>query len=401
MPMGGGDPDQLTKIGSGVQQYAWRPDGSALAFAASDEAPKKTGEEKFDDAFEVRNNDYLVNAQPLPTHLWLISTAGLIPTAGGEAKRLTQGAWSLPVSHPPSSPASPIAWSPDGKSIAFVKIASPYSGDADQSTLQVMDLATGEYHAVTGRAKNEGYPAFSPDGSHLAYWYPRGGEPRNGNEIFVVAGTRGEGSDATLAINRNLYRGLWMPDGKSLLVGGNDGTSVGLWIQPLSGAAKRLQLGDVCPTSTFWIDAHVGAHGEVAFTGSEPAHPSELYYLPSADAPLQRLTSFNSAFDAMELGKSESIQWNTPGGSHSDGVLTYPPDFAKGRKYPLVLYIHGGPRSASKRTFSVWAQMLAAKGWVVFEPNYRGSDNLGNEFQTAIWNDAGEGPGKDVMGRAW
>ena len=78
-------------------------------------------------------------------------------------------------------------------------------------------------------------------------------------------------------------------------------------------------------------------------------------------------------------------------------MVTYPPDFSAGRKYPLVLYVHGGPRSASKEAFSSRAQLLAAQGWVVFEPNYRGSDNLGNAFQAAIWNDAGAGPGRDVM----
>src|SRR5258707_11025887 len=80
-----------------------------------------------------------------------------------------------------------------------------------------------------------------------------------------------------------------------------------------------------------------------------------------------------------------------------DGVVTYPPGFAAGKKYPMVLYIHGGPRSASKQAFSSRAQLLAAQDWVVFEPNYRGSDNLGNAFQAGIWNDAGAGPGRDVM----
>jgi dipeptidyl aminopeptidase/acylaminoacyl peptidase len=80
-----------------------------------------------------------------------------------------------------------------------------------------------------------------------------------------------------------------------------------------------------------------------------------------------------------------------------DGVVTYPPGFDRQKKYPLVLYIHGGPRSASKDAFSSKPQLFAAQGWVVFEPNYRGSDNLGNAFQSAIWNDAGAGPGRDVM----
>ncbi len=391
MPMSGGDSVQLTKVSTGVQQYAWRPDGGAMAYAASDEAPKKTGGERFDDAFEVGDNDFLVNAKPLPTHLWLIGTSG------GDAKRLTSGAWTLPISHPPSSPASPIAWSPDGKSIAFVKIATPYSGDADQSSLQILDVSSGQFQTVTGQTKHEGYPAFSPDGTHLAYWFPRDGQTRNVTDIQVVSGTRGEGVDVTRGIDRNIQRAIWMPDGKSLLVGANDRTTVSLWLQPLEGAAKRLNLGKICPVSTFWVDAHVGRHGEIALAASEPTRPTELYYLENSSAEPTRLTDFNAELASLDLGKTETIEWVGADGNHLDGVLTYPPDFSAGRKYPLVLYIHGGPRSASKETFSSRAQLMAAHGWVVFEPNYRGSDNLGNKFQAAIWNDSGDGPGRDVM----
>ncbi len=80
-----------------------------------------------------------------------------------------------------------------------------------------------------------------------------------------------------------------------------------------------------------------------------------------------------------------------------DGILTYPPGYQPGRPYPLVLFIHGGPRGTSTMAFSARAQWLASHGWVVFQPNYRGSDNLGNAYQAAIWNDAGAGPGRDVM----
>src|SRR5712692_1993886 len=147
MPMSGGDALEITKSPTGIQQFAWRPDGDMLAFAAADEAPKKTGEEKFNDSFEVGNDDFLVKEAPMPSHLWLVSPNG------GEPRRLTQGTWTLPISHPPSSPASPISWLPDGRWIAFVKVETPHSGDGDRSTLQVMDVATGEFHAVTGRAK--------------------------------------------------------------------------------------------------------------------------------------------------------------------------------------------------------------------------------------------------------
>lgn len=140
----------------------------------------------------------------------------------------------------------------------------------------------------------------------------------------------------------------------------------------------------------------MGPNGSIALTGSEPDRPTELYYLATPESKVERLTEFNSQTASLELGRSESVQWDS-GGFHMDGVVTYPPDFAASKKYPLVLYIHGGPRSASKQAFSSRAQLLAAQGWVVFEPNYRGSDNLGNAFQAGIWNDAGAGPGRDVM----
>ncbi len=392
MPMAGGDAVQITKSATGVQQFAWRPDGKMIAFAAADEPPKRTGEEKFNDSFEVGNDDFLVKEAALPTHLWLL------PSDGGEPRRLTSGSWSLPISHPPSSPASPIAWSPDGQSIAFVQVETPHSGDGDRSTLQILEVDSGQFHGLTGRTKHEGFPAFSPDGSRIAYWFPRDGQNKNVNEIYWVPAAGGEGANVTRGIDRNIQRAIWTPDGKSLLVGANDGTTVGLWIQPLDGsAARRLPLGKACPNSTFWVDAAMGPHGEIAFAGSEPQHPAELYYLASASGPVRRLTEFNQEVAALELGKSEAIEWDGPDGLRMDGVVTYPPDFAASRRYPLVLYIHGGPRFASKQVFSSRGQLMAANGWVIFEPNYRGSDNLGNAFQSAIWNDSGDGPGRDVM----
>jgi dipeptidyl aminopeptidase/acylaminoacyl peptidase len=105
----------------------------------------------------------------------------------------------------------------------------------------------------------------------------------------------------------------------------------------------------------------------------------------------------NVFVEKLSLGRVASVDWQGPNGFHEDGVLTYPPDYRQGRKYPLVLEIHGGPESASTQAFSPLTQMLAAAGFVVFEPNYRGSTNLGDAYQHAIFRDTGDGPGKDVM----
>src|SRR5467141_4516372 len=114
------------------------------------------------------------------------------------------------------------------------------------------------------------------------------------------------------------------------------------------------------------------------------------------EAPI-RLTNNNQEIAALALGRTERFEWQGPDKFHEDGVLIYPPGFQKGKKYPLVLIIHGGPRAATTTQFSFLPQFVAAQDCVVFQPNYRGSENLGNAYTRAIWNDAGDGPGRDVL----
>jgi dipeptidyl aminopeptidase/acylaminoacyl peptidase len=378
-----------------VQQFAWKPDGTAFAFVAIDEEPKKKGADKFDDAFEVGDNSFLDRDKALPTHLWMI------PADGGDPKRLTSGAWSLPVAFPPGPPASPIAFTPDGKKLIYVRLENTYSGDRRDSSPQVLDLDSGKSEPITTRTTYASFPVPSPDGSHVAYIYPRDGMDRNYNDIYVVDGLKGDGENITQKIDRNFFRALWTPDGKAILSGANDGATAGLWLQTLEGKAARLDLGDVTPNTGFWLDANVGPQGQIAFAGTEPHRPTEIYLVDTPGAKPRRLTTFNAAFDSLNMGKSEVITWTSPDKAPKnwteDGILTYPPDYAPGKKLPLVLYIHGGPTSNSKDSFSTFAQLIAAQGWLVFEPNYRGSDNEGNDFARAIVDDSGDGPGRDVF----
>lgn len=389
LAMNGGEAKRITSAPNGVQHYAWKPDGQEIAFVTADDSPnKKIGDREI--SFEVGNDHFLVNAQVTSSHIWLTSANG------GKAKRLTSGDWSLPITLPPGSISSPLSWSPDGKSIAVVRQTTPHYGDSRSSSVQLLDVATSAIRPLTGRSERESQPMFSPDGSRITYWYPRDGQASNINEIHVTNANGGMGRCLTTTLDRNVFRSLWMPDGKSFITGGNDGTRVSLWLQPLDGTAHKLDLGNVNPNVAFWVDASVSNYGALAFTGSEPYRPTELYYLSSLNAKPKRLTDFNGQIAALALGKVEKIEW-TNDDFKMDGVLTYPPDFVMGRTYPLVLYIHGGPAAASRESFAPMPQSLAARGWVVFEPNYRGSDNLGSKFMRGIFNDAGAGPGRDVM----
>lgn len=391
LPLAGGDAVQVSRSPTGVQEFAWRPDGKALAYTALDEEPKREGEERFNRSFEVGHNHFLQQDAPRPSHLWLA------PAEGGSARRLTSGAWTLPVAFPPGPQPPAPSWSPDSRALALVKVASVYSGDFDQSAVQVLDAETGALRALTGRARNEAQPAFSPDGSSVAYWYPRDGDSRNVTELHVAPAAGGEGRSITASLDRHMLRGIWMPDGKALLVSANDRTTTGLWLQPLDGPARRLELRKLVASANYGLDASVSRGGRIALVASEAQRPNELFWMASANAKPERLTELNSETAALELGRIETVEWDGPDGLRMDGVVTYPPGFEAGRKYPLVLYIHGGPRATSKEAFSARAQLLAAQGWIVFEPNYRGSDNRGNAFARAIADDAGAGPGRDVM----
>jgi len=146
----------------------------------------------------------------------------------------------------------------------------------------------------------------------------------------------------------------------------------------------------------FGYDVTVSSRGAIVFTATSSNRPSELYVMDSPAAHPRRLTDFNAWSKDVAWGREERITWKNDA-FEEDGVLVYPPSFSPTSSYPVVLLIHGGPQASSKTGFSTLAQLMAAEGWLVFQPNYRGSDNLGNTYMAAITADAGPGPGRDVM----
>lgn len=386
----GGEARQLTKTIKGVQHFAWNPSSESIAYVTADEPKNKTEIEKGFNGFEVTNNDMFVTSPPTSSHVWLANITS------GEQKRLTSGEWSLPVTIPPGAPSSPLSWAPDGKSILFVKVPTPNSGDNQLRTIQVLSVADGFIKPLTSRTKLEAYPSFSPDGRSISYWYKKNNNSLDINEIWVTTNLGGEGQNIATKLDRDLYRAIWMPDNKNILVGGHDDNKTSLWIQSIKGSSTKLDLGNICPLWSFWLEASVGKNGSIAFTGSEPSQPAELYYLSSPKAKPVKLTDFNKEVKAMTFGKTETIRWETDKWKHN-GIVTYPVNYEKGRKYPLILVIHGGPNAASVEQFSRFSQLFANEGYFVFEPNYRGSDNLGSAYKVAIIEDAGAGPGRDIM----
>ena len=399
MPMRGGDTICITNTLQGVSFYKWNPNGKELAFVTEDIAEEKTGVERHNKSFEVGDNVYLAKSEPMPFHIWLVSAEG------GSPKRLNSGKDSICTMF-----TSPIEWSLDGNSIAFISQSRPHSGEFINTSLKVLEVETQEQHVVVPGPKCIHSAVFSPDGNSIAYSSYNGIEPLFiPGDIFIVPTSGGKSEIATPDIDRDISCSqfpenyCWMPDGKSILVMSYDLTRVSIWLQPIGGKPRKLVLGEIDPSSKF----SVGHDGALAFCGVTPHKPTELYYMESINSVPKCLTNFNAELASRNLGSVEYITWDGPDGFKEYGVLVYPPDYDANRRYPLMLVIHGGPMGTSTRGFTFRGQslyhygffrhLMAANDWIIFDPNYRGSSNMGREYQRAIINDAGDGPGRDIM----
>jgi dipeptidyl aminopeptidase/acylaminoacyl peptidase len=380
-------PVRLTNVATGVQSFAWRPDGGAIAFLSPEPPPVRQGEERNNRSFEVVDNDALATEAPGSSHLWLISVAG------GEPQGLTAGPESV----------TELAWLRSGRALAFASQPRPHNSPTDyaefmhlssrSTALKTIDLDTRAQHMAVPDAGIISAPRPSASGDLIAYLSFRGPERwTHPQQVALLTASTGAVREVTAALDQDVQEFAWLPRGDALLVTAPGGTRVGLWVQPLQGSAREVALGPVVDVRGL----SVSDSGSVAFVGKEATHPAEIYVLPSLGAKPRRLTSFNQELALRAMGRTETVKWRNDAFDES-GVVTYPPDFKAGQKVPLVLYIHGGPNITSTEAFDVLNQILAAQGWAVFNPNYRGSNSQGDAFQSAVINDLGDGPGRDVM----
>lgn len=394
---------KLTNASAGIQYFAWRPDGAAIGYATEDSPPKVSGSAQFNTSFEVGDNDYRTTSRPLPTHLWLVRIDGGAPmplTTG--AAIVPSGSLSLSQPYldalvvPQHVPDQFFCWVGNGGSIAYTKVPDAYDSHWDKAVMELRDVATGLQRALTRHNGLEAGCDTSPDGTRIAYWYPHDGKALASSAIFVTGPhANTNGVEVTRNLDRSPWVARWMSDGKSLLIVGHDRTRERMWLASLDGAVRQINLGDLNASA-----ASVSRTGAIAFIASGPKLPTELYVMQSARSTPRRLTHLNEYLSALHLGAVTHIQWRNDG-FDENGVLTYPPDFVAGKKYPLVLQIHGWPQYASQEAFDTdypgLTQLLASHGFVVFEPNYRGSDNMGSAFENAIVGDTVNGPSRDIM----
>jgi dipeptidyl aminopeptidase/acylaminoacyl peptidase len=375
--MDGGEPTRVTEAKKGVDAFAWRPDGRAFAFVARDESPDAKRIKEHDDWFEITDNAWTSRANRAPAHLWTIGADGK------RAHRVTRGTWSL---------EGEPAFAPDGRRVYVVRTPSASTNHYRARSIVAIDLAGGRLRTVTN-ARSADSPVVSEDGTRLMF---AAEDPQAfaQSELFVASADGSHARDVSARLDRNIQFGIFPPHDR-IIAGANDATRDRLFTLAPDGTSRTLPLGDVDLNG----GATIARDGTLAFVGVTPAHPSELYILhPAADATPQRLTHYNDAVAAHALGRTRTLTWRSADGFVVDGVLTEPPGgIARGKKYPLMVLIHGGPTATSLEAFSSLAQLMAAHGWLVFQPNYRGSDNLGRRFAMATVPHITSAPGRDVL----
>lgn len=385
LPAAGGKAQRISGARRGVLHFAWRPDGKALAFATPDEPGPQTPDGR-ELAITVDHEDYLATTAAKPVHVWLQSVRG------GEAERLTSGEWSLADELPPGPPSG-LSWLSDGRQLALAQKRG-HRRDEPGRRVALLDTDRRTLRVLTDDAAVVARPLCAPDGRTVALL--RRLAPLGANAVTHLRLPDGSLQTPTGLPDRCFYTVRWEDRGQTLLAGCNAGTLGVLWRIPLDGSAQRLDLGDlsVAGVGSFEFDARPGAG--VAFVASESQRPPELYWLAPGAVRPKRLTEFHAALTKLALGAVETVEWECDG-RRLDGVLTSPPGALPGQQYPLVLDIHGGPQAASQATFRARSQWLAAQGWLVFEPNYRGSDSGGAALLQAIERDPAEGPARDIL----
>jgi dipeptidyl aminopeptidase/acylaminoacyl peptidase len=386
-----GKAHRLTGMPTDVQEIAWSPDSKSIAFVAAD-PPDRALVQSQGGRFDAGDNGNTVHAASMPSQLWIVLASGGAPI------KLTAGPSSVSAENAYDIPAPQLSWSPDGSGIATIRLPTANANDQYQAAVELIDVKTHASKVLTPPLLLGGTLAFSPDG-RIAYLSPRDDTRVNGFEVQAVTTTGGTPTVWMQSVDREIAGLRWMPDG-SMLAGGLDGTHVALWLQTPNGQAAQLKLGDANPNCERQrCDVSLSASGSIAFVGAEPGRPTDVYVMDTTGSVPRRITHYGDEIASLDSGGNEMVEWDGPDGFRENGVVTYPPGFSRDKRYPLVVLLHGSISAFTRRMDGGWpmAELIAARGYVVFAPNFRGSDNTGNAYQSAVFNDAVAGPSRDIM----
>lgn len=390
----GGEARQITTLRGGATSPVWSPNGKRIAFLARDpqpedaetkpEAPKtmvREGRVYATDVQVVEQLRYRSSAY-LPRDQW--RHIYVVARSGGRPRKLTEG----------EADDSSIAWSPDGKEIAFVSLRGRDSDWDIVSDIWLVSAAGGRPRRLTNLKGGAHEPTWSPDGKQIAYVGSTAPKLSGfGSEIWVQART---GKPRRLAKpEQDVPHALrWEPDGLGVYFQCYDEGFHPLWRVALDGGLQRVLPKSRC------IDSYSVASrdGSIAYVHSTLEHPADLFICDSQGGGERRLSDENGgALRSWRLGTTQSYWSNSFDGTLVQGWVVTPPGFRRGRRYPLVVMVHGGPHAAYLHNWHFDAQVLAGRGYVVVYSNPRGSRGYGRRLLQSVVANWGVDDSRDVL----
>ena len=388
--VGTGELSQLTHIDKTPASLTWSPDGRQLAFtmAVPDDDPllpvqvpkRPRGAEWAKGATIVDRlawaRDGEGPVEPGYTHVFTLDA-----TAGGTPRQVTDGKFNH------NNPE----WSADGKAILVSGIRKPDAEYLDNdSEVYAVDLTSLAVTPMTDRKGPDANPAVSPDGRWIAYTgYDDKRFTSHVSSLYLMDKSGGSRRTWAGALNDSPSNVTWASDGSGVyyLVRELGGTS--LYFAPLNGERRKLGGG----TQVF-NGLSIAKNGQAATVRSTPLEPVHLVTFDVAHpTAAKKLVDVNAdVLESRALGQVEEMWFESKDGLKVQGWLVKPVGFQAGKKYPMVLWIHGGPWSMYDVGFSWSYQNFASLGYAVLYTNPRGSTGYGQDFVNGIQYSY---PGKD------
>jgi len=374
----GGEAEAITTLEDGVGSFAWSPDGTRIAYTATEPKPAaiKEREKKYGE-FQVVDQEHRM------THLFVLDVATRA------TRQLTTGAFVVGA----------FDWSPDGRAIAFdhrVNSSPASSGTADISIVTVADGATRDLITQDGP---DTHPIWSPDGSRIAFQSAMA-NPQfyyTNSLIATVPAAGGTPEVLTKTFDEDPALVAWKPSG--IFFAASQRTWSYLYhLDPSSKAIEKLAPADEWIGSSFSLSRDASS---IAFLGSDSKSMPEVFVSPATMKAPHKLTGMNAQTAGWTATTREVVSWKSQDGATIEGVLHKPGDFTAGRKYPLLVVIHGGPTGVSRTvpysssTYPV--DLWVPRGTLVLEPNYRGSAGYGEKFRALNVRNLGIGDAWDVL----
>ncbi|MFB6087972.1 MAG: prolyl oligopeptidase family serine peptidase, partial [Haloarculaceae archaeon] len=396
VPTDGGEGRQVTNVAGGVSQITWSPDGSRIAFVQQVTAEDREADRDLEvpEDFEPESPDPRVVDRTVWRSMqrWFDGKRSQVYTvdlADDDVERVTTEEYDH---------ASP-EWGDASTLYYTVSRDEPDPDDSYEYDIVEYDTETGEteeVHTATGWGANL---AATADGRVVFTFTEREQASLQPTEARVVEADTGEVHEPMGSLDRTLgYEAApqWGPGEEQVYFTTPDEGASALW---------RVTWDDDDPERVVREDwssidgAHVG-EDVVAFVRSEWDHPGDLFVATPGGAEEQRLTRINGDYlDERAVSQPEELQFESDEGVELQGWVLTPPDFDPDEQYPLAVEVHGGPHAMWTTSGTMWHefQTLAARGYVVFWSNPRGSSGYGEEFMGAIERDWGDVTMTDVM----